>query len=849
MGTGAGERLSAAAVLEEASQALVRLQRVRGGAQRTRRRVARAAVVMLAAAGLVAGASRAQPAHAATPNFTPFPLGLTTVGNLSSPSFADLDGDGDLDAFIGKGNGNTIYFQNTGSSAAPAFAASSANPFGLADVGDISSPSFADLDGDGDLDAFIGERYGDTFYFANTGSSAAPAFAAVSANPFGLADVGLLSSPSFADLDGDGDLDAFIGETNGNTIYFENTGSSTAPAFAASSANPFGLADVGDYSSPAFADLDGDGDLDAFIGERFGDTIYFENTGSSTAPAFAASSANPFGLADVGDRSSPAFADLDGDGDLDAFIGERYGNTIYFANTGSSTAPAFAASSANPFGLADVGDLSSPSFADLDGDGDLDAFIGERYGNTIYFANTGSSTAPAFTGSSANPFGLADVGYFSSPSFADLDGDGDLDAFIGEYFGSTIYFENTGSSTAPAFTGSSANPFGLADVGNRSSPSFADLDGDGDLDAFIGERYGNTIYFANTGSSTAPAFAAASANPFGLADVGYYNSPTFADLDGDGDLDAFIGEQYGNTIYFENTGSSAAPAFAAASANPFGLADVGFSSSPSFADLDGDGDLDAFIGELYGNTFYFQNTGCGNGGVDAGEACDDGNATNGDGCETTCTLSPGADADNDGVTNAVENAGPNGGDGNGDGMPDSTQPNVGSLPGATDGTYQTLVTDAACPIENLAAQALNPAGWKLPLGALSFELPGCESTRVTIYYHGRDSLVSPPFQYVKQGPNPPGAANDVTYTLSAGAPHMLVMGSADLGFDPAVGFAAFTLSDNVVGDDTGDDNRIVDQGGPGLKVTPAAVPVLGWPGLAAAVLGLLGFARRRLRLT
>ncbi|MBI3387639.1 MAG: VCBS repeat-containing protein, partial [Deltaproteobacteria bacterium] len=343
MSTGAGERLSAAAVLEEASQTLVRLQRVRGASATTRRRMARAAAVMLAAAGLVAGASLA-PAHAATPNFlSPFPFGLGNVGAFSSPSFADLDGDGDLDAFIGSLAGNTIYFANTGSSAAPAFAASSANPFGLAGVGGgASSPSFADLDGDGDLDAFIGNGDGDTIYFANTGSSAAPAFAASSANPFGLADVGAFSSPTFADLDGDGDLDAFIGNLAGNTIYFANTGSSAAPAFAASSTNPFGLAAVGFRSSPAFADPDGDGDLDAFIGEREGNTFYFENTGSSAAPAFAASAANPFGLAAVGTFSSPSFADLDGDGDLDAFIVERNGNTIYFANTGSSAAPAFA---------------------------------------------------------------------------------------------------------------------------------------------------------------------------------------------------------------------------------------------------------------------------------------------------------------------------------------------------------------------------------------------------------------------------------------------------------------------------------------------------------------------------
>ena len=32
-------------------------------------------------------------------------------------------------------------------------------------------------------------------------------------------------------------------------------------------------------------------------------------------------------------------------------------------------------------------------------------------------------------------------------------------------------------------------------------------------------------------------------------------------------------------------------------------------------------------------------TGCGNGAVSAGEACDDGNAGNGDGCDATCTFS------------------------------------------------------------------------------------------------------------------------------------------------------------------------------------------------------------------
>jgi len=199
-----------------------------------------------------------------------------------------------------------------------------------------------------------------------------------------------------------------------------------------------------------------------------------------------------------------------------------------------------------------VGYNSAPAFADLDGDGDLDAFIGEFFGTTQYFENTGTTTSPAFDAASANPFGLSDVGYSSVPTFADLDGDGDLDAFIGERFDDTFYFENTGTPVSPAFATPTANPFGLARVDQESTPTFADVDGDGDLDAFIGQRDGNTQYFKNKGTATSPSFAVPETNPFGLTDVGAYNQPAFADLDGDGDLDAYYGEQNGETKFFEN---------------------------------------------------------------------------------------------------------------------------------------------------------------------------------------------------------------------------------------------------------------------------------------------------------
>jgi len=285
-------------------------------------------------------------------------------------------------------------------------------------------------------------------------ASQAQSFAPPQLNPFWLVpDSVSLVSPKFADIDNDEDFDLFTGNYGGFMQYYENTGTPTVPAFALPQQNPFGIVTpVDNYhiAFPAFADIDHDGDLDLFIGGIAGDEPgyadllqYYENTGTDVTPAFAAPQTNPFGLEPAYMFAMPAFADIDSDGDLDLFTGEGYGAFKFFENTGTVTEPEFAVPVQNPFGLTPVNSFGSPAFADTDHDGDLDLYVGEYYGNTRYFENTGTATSPVFAAPVTNPFGLVQTNYYNFPAFADLDNDGDEDIMIGEYYGSLQYFKNT----------------------------------------------------------------------------------------------------------------------------------------------------------------------------------------------------------------------------------------------------------------------------------------------------------------------------------------------------------------------------------------------------------------------
>ena len=269
------------------------------------------------------------------------------------------------------------------------FAPAQTNPFGLTDAGGSVRPVFTDIDNDGDLDCFDGLDNGQTAYFNNNGSVFSPSFGQwTNANLFGIIDVGNNSGPSFADIDNDNKDDAFVGELAGDIYYFRNIGTLSSPNFAAQVVNPSGISRLGTYYSPTFVDIDDDGDMDLFVGAGTGDIWYFQNTGNVNSNQFANGVTNPFNLSNAGSRSAPSFVDIDSDGDYDAFVGNQNGNILFYENLGDKNFPLFSSSVTNPFGLTNVGQLATPTFADINNDGKEDCFVGSSSGDIYYFRNT-----------------------------------------------------------------------------------------------------------------------------------------------------------------------------------------------------------------------------------------------------------------------------------------------------------------------------------------------------------------------------------------------------------------------------------------------------------------------------
>lgn len=295
-------------------------------------------------------------------------------------------------------------------------------------------------------------------------------FAPIVEDPY---DMGYVSSEdhiysmAFGDLDGDGDEDLVVTKNPiqgwpiiNSYYYHENIGTPSQPSFAqADSSNIFGIPDSGLADVYAFVDIDADGDLDLFGRALNDDEIFYvENSGTPSRADFSEAKPimNPFGLpTDNWFVSDLTFGDLDNDGDLDVLINGSLNNTpinqlMYRENIGTPQEPHF--QSYQTIDIEIWEPMWPPYFAhsklyDWDCDGDIDilcyTFDVLWAGSELTFLeNTGSVQAARFELDAnhdiKNVFDLRTINFNNQPwrwlRYADIDDDGDPDAFTEEGF-------------------------------------------------------------------------------------------------------------------------------------------------------------------------------------------------------------------------------------------------------------------------------------------------------------------------------------------------------------------------------------------------------------------------------
>ena len=207
----------------------------------------------------------------------------------------------------------------------------------------------------------------------------------------------------------------------------------------------------------------------------------------------------------------------------------------------------------------------------LGGDGDdyvfggagFDCLLGNDGADTLVSAGGGSD---GFSQEFPNPLSGIDVVYRSSPAFADIDDDGDLDLLVAgtTYTGSggsvtgysALYAYRNVNGVYGAWIGS---PFPVlaTNFPEAAVITLGDIDRDGDADLLIGANSGGLRVYRNDGGAGFTLLSNAE-NPFlniPLFPVNYpsFQNLTLADFDGDGDDDLTIIP--GNLWLYENTPS------------------------------------------------------------------------------------------------------------------------------------------------------------------------------------------------------------------------------------------------------------------------------------------------------
>ncbi len=393
------------------------------------------------------------------------------------------------------------------------------------------------------------------------------------------------------DIDNDNDKDLVLGDVSFNNLNLLINGGDNQNAIMIAVDTLFPqeynntiAANMNTYPASYYLDVTNDGIKDLIVAtksdnksENFESCWLYENSGQNNNPEFNFVQTNFLqnDMIDLGKSAFPTFYDYNNNGLLDLVIG-NYGYHIpnndpisslaLLKNTGTKNNPRYELidrdwqniSNINLNTTLNIPALNlSPTFGDLDGDGDKDMLLGDANGKLHYFSNQGGN----FTITTPNYHNI-DVDQFAQPQIVDVNRDGLLDIIIGEKTGTINYCPNTGSTTNAIFDTIIENwgeiyidssLFWNAGAGINTSGFSAPklIDSSGVYQLFVGSLSGKIYQFTNIDNNLNGQFTPVNSTASKIWD-GEHCAFALADITNDNQPEIILGNISGGIAYFSS---------------------------------------------------------------------------------------------------------------------------------------------------------------------------------------------------------------------------------------------------------------------------------------------------------